>query len=543
MKLIIGKNSKLVKSIEIDDDYKLVSHQDLESFDYSGFSQIYLFSHTTNQKEYLKMLSKIPMQKTIFISTSSVFSNLFRLQPFSYPSSKLNYENYVLKNGGKVCRLGIFNDEWVPAGLRYPKTKITEVKDFMRINSHQRITNLFRIVKKSGTYKKSILDNFEDFNSLYFLFAAIKKLLSYKLYGYNRDTLKAFNGKWLVGNGALGNMCYRDYGSRLDFVVSTKSKDTVLKDSGFKDTYIGKTKYGLGNLWHGVRIKEKDGKFYKDVPLFISRAKVKRNKIIYKEVCSIKKISGDNLEINFGYLQAFPEKVILASGPIENSRVLTTNADITWNGSDHEVYFYGQCLTSEAVKKGFLNSFGPIIWRSNVLTNKSDLLIDFRPGYKNLAKALDSGSFFTNNKKLAIIYRVLSRFDFERFNEAIFNKFGLALYTKKASIFFQRVVKDCITIEIKSNKIFNKSRKRLSNDQLGDHMGLLDDFNSIEIMKHHKSIDSQHVILDGESNFDIQNLYILGSPSKSFKLNAFHHTHAIYEKNIEDISKFLVSDE
>ena len=541
MKLVIGKNSKIVKSLQLDQSYQVISHQDIDSCNFSEFSQIFLFSHNDNQNKYLELLKKIPIDKTIFISTTSVFSNLFRPQPFKYPTSKLVFERYILSHDGKICRLGIFDDSWVPSGLRYPKTSLIDLKRFMQKSSHETIINLFKVARKKGKIHTTILDFFEDINFLYFVSAALKKILGYKLYGYNRDTLKAFNGVWLVGNGALGNMCYGNYGSKIDHVVSSDAKNIVIKDHGFKDTYIGKTKYGLGDLWHGVRIKKKDGKFYKDVPFFMKRKKISSKKIVTKKIDSVNTSKDDSIKLGFGQLQSFPEKVILAAGPIENLRILSSNSVSTWSGSDHEVYFYGQCLTSEVLKKGYMKRFGPFLFRDQVLTNKYDLLIDFRPGYKNLKKALDSGSFFTNNNKFAIVLKVLSKFDFERMNEAFFNKFGFSFYTKKTSIFFQRVFRNCISIDIQNNNITKMKRKRLSSDQLDDHMGLLKNFESLEKNKNLSSIDSQHIVFNDKFKYDHDRLYILGSPSKYYELDAFHHTRDLYDKNKKNIKEFLTN--
>ena len=238
----------------------------------------------------------------------------------------------------------------------------------------------------------------------------------------------------------------------------------------------------------------------------------------------------NNYQIKSGAYVLEPEKIILAAGPIENARILSKNA-YEWTGTDHEIYFLGQVNMSEAISNGYIYSFGPIIFRGPVLTDKDNIMLDFRPGYKDLSKALSSGTFFTSNSKSKILSKVLLKFDFERLNEAIFNKFGFALKTRNSSIFVQKVHRGCIKLKIAKNKIVSYERSRFSGNKLLDAKKFIKNFKSFVESDVTKSIDAQHIIIEDEiENIEETNMAIIGSPTVDFKLNAFHHTLDMYDK-------------
>ncbi len=530
MRLIIGKNSKLVRLLGSISNFSYISHKEVNNCELRKYSKIFIFSHSSKSEEYINFLNKLPIKKVIFISTTAVLANFFRKQPFLYPKNKETYEKFILNNGGKVVRLGIFDDDWVPLGLRYPKTTINQLINFVNQENFKKVENLYNLKRKDGKYKKTMLDALEDFDLFYLIIASIKKLLKIYPYGYNRDSLKAFNGNWLIGNGALGNRFYKDNSNNINFVLTSNEENKVLRNNGFQESYIGKTPNGLRDLWHSVKIIKKDSKYFKNVPLFNQNFYVPANKKIYKKVDSIILKDSNNYQIKSGAYVLEPEKIILAAGPIENARILSKN-EYEWTGTDHEIYFLGQVNMSEAISNGYIYSFGPIIFRGPVLTDKDNIMLDFRPGYKDLSKALSSGTFFTSNSKSKILSKVLLKFDFERLNEAIFNKFGFALKTRNSSIFVQKVHRRCIKLKIAKNKIVSYERSRFSGNELLDAKKFIKNFKSFVESDVTKSIDAQHIIIEDDiENIEETNMAIIGSPTVDFKLNAFHHTLDMYDK-------------
>tara|TARA_B100002019_G_scaffold292497_1_gene315818 strand:+ start:1368 stop:2996 length:1629 start_codon:yes stop_codon:yes gene_type:complete len=542
MNLIIGKNSKIVKSLGNIENFSYISHEQVDDCQLSKYDKIFIFSHSPKSEEYINFLNKLPITKVIFISTTAVLANFFRKQPFLYPKTKEIYEKFILENGGKVVRLGIFDDSWVPLGLRYPKTTTDQLISFIKQENFKKVENLYDLKRKDGKYNKNILDKLEDIDLFYLIIASIKKLLKIYPYGYNRDSLKAFNGNWLVGNGALGNQFYKDNAKNIDYVLVSNEENKILRDNGFQESYIGKTPNGLRDLWHSVKIIQKDTNYFKSVPLFNRNFHVPENKKIYRKVDSIILKDRKNYQINSEAYTLEPEKIVLAAGPIENVRILSSR-ECVWTGTDHEIYFLGQVDMSEAILNGYIKSFGPLILRGPILTNRDSVMLDFRPGYRNLSKALNSGSFFTSNTKSKILSKVLLKFDFERLNEALFNKFGFAFKTKNSSIFVQKVHRGCIKLKIADNKIVSYERSRFTINNLLDAKDLIKEFSSFIKSDTIKSIDAQHIIIEDKiENIEQTNLVTIGSPTVDFKLDAFHHTIDMYQKQKIKTKNFLIDE-
>jgi len=542
MKLIIGKNSKIVRLLGSINNFCCISHKEVDNCQLSKYSKIFIFSHSPKSEEYINFLKKFPIKKVIFISTTAVLANFFRKQPFLYPKTKEMYENFILKNGGKVVRLGIFDDDWVPSGLRYPKTTIQKLINFINQDNFKKVENLYDLKRKDGQYKKNILDTLEDIDFFYLIISSIKKLLRIYPYGYNRDSLKAFNGNWLVGNGALGNRVYKDNFNNINFVLTSNEENKILRNNGFQESYVGKTPKGLRDLWHSVKVIQKGEKYFKNVPFLNQNFYVPTNKKIFRKVDSINLKDRNNYQINSDNYVLEPEKIVLAAGPIENVRILS-NCECEWTGTDHEIYFLGQVDITEAILNGYIYSFGPLIFRGPVLTDKNNIMLDFRPGYKNLSKALNSGSFFTSNTKSKILFKVLLKLDFERLNEALFNKFGFAFKTKNSSIFVQRVHRGCIKLKIAANKIVSYKRSRFTIKELFDVRDFVKEFNSFVKSDATKSIDAQHIIIEGKiENLEKTNMTIIGSPTMDFRLNAFHHTIDLYQKQKTKTKSFLSNE-
>ena len=91
MKLIIGKNSFIVRKIEGSlKNFHIISHKDIKSVDLSSYTKIFLFSwdkKTTVRKNTLNILN-IPPEKLYFISTTAIYSIDVRSQWNKYPILK-----------------------------------------------------------------------------------------------------------------------------------------------------------------------------------------------------------------------------------------------------------------------------------------------------------------------------------------------------------------------------------------------------------------------------------------------------------------------
>lgn len=101
------------------------------------------------------------------------------------------------------------------------------------------------------------------------------------------------------------------------------------------------------------------------------------------------------------------------------------------------------------------------IIRGNLFVNKNYIL-DFRPGY-NVFKNnhyYKRNFFLIYKSKIMIILNSILNFDFERLNEAFFNKFGFAFKTKKIIACIQLLRPNCISLFIKNHKYVLIKRKK-----------------------------------------------------------------------------------
>ena len=121
MKLIIGKNSFIVRKIEGSlKNFHIISHKDIKSVDLSSYTKIFLFSwdkKTTVRKNTLNILNTIPPEKLYFISTTAIYSIDVRSQWNKYPIFKKNAEDHVKKINGKIIRFGILKKNMIPKGI------------------------------------------------------------------------------------------------------------------------------------------------------------------------------------------------------------------------------------------------------------------------------------------------------------------------------------------------------------------------------------------------------------------------------------------
>ena len=543
MKLIVGSNSLLVRKLNLSSEYVLCSHKNIDQIDFDIFKEILIFSYSKNLKENLSFLKKFPIKKVVYVSSIAVLSELIRNQPFSYPRVKSLSEDLIIKNGGRIVRLGFSKFGDIPTGWRYPHTSIKMLEKYIFSDSKPKIKNLYKLKKSGPRTRITFLDFLEDVDLFYFLISSLKKIFNIKPYGYTRDSLKLFNGTFLIGSGVLGKRCFRDFSSEINFCLTSQEENINLNENGFKNTIVGKSKDGLSKLWHSIFINKENNLFYRRFAKKKYFLAAPKNKHISFNVEKLN-FSKNNLELVSNKYSIHPEKIILAAGPFENVRLLSSDHK-KFVGSDHEVYFYGQIPWEELSNKNFIKKIGPFFIKGPLLTNIKNLLVDFRPGFRELNKPNISGNFYTLNTKFFIFKKILFSLDFERLNEAMFNRFGIGVATKKVSIFIQELNVNSIEIECAENKVLSLKRKRFSRDHLLSDKKILEGINGIGKNSDVFSLDSQHTVFSDDINNLNQkifnNIFILGSPT-DFKLNAFHHSMDLYDFQKENLNIFLKKD-
>lgn len=538
MKLIIGKNSSIVKKISKKlNGFEIISHKEIKKQDFKNYDFIFLFSWPkTIDKTYWELLDLIPKKKLVFISTISIFSCFLRPQAYSYPNQKLLIEKFVLNRGSSVLRLGIFHKLW--------KTFTNEVIPYTSYSSlinslngwsdgQSKTINLFEL-----TQNKS--HPFSFYNYLYFLHTIIRnkyiripldlflKKIGSKNYGYTKDSLFFFQNEIQIGYGVLGEALQtkNKYANPLT-LVSIK-KNILLNQNGFVNTLVGYSYNGLKKFWHGVSIsQEKNLTFKKKTKLLISRRKTPK-KYFKNHVTNITDC-GNKFEVIGDKATFFSKKIYFAAGPFENTKLISSLIDYKGkvNFSDHDLILIGQCNTDELIEKNYLIKKGFFVVNHKLFTNKINFLVDFRPYSKETFNKQKVD--FYNDTTQNILFKLLRGLSISRINEAFFNKFGFSFYTKKSSCFVQAVNLNCIEFDLLKNfitreklpkQIINKTQKIISKS-----------LKSFSILKNPIVMDGQHII--GAKNLltnsklkkliDTNKIYIAGSPT-SRVLDFRHHS-------------------
>ena len=532
-RIIIGKNSNLVKSIDTDHD--CISHSEVDGYDFSEYHEIFLFSWSFDSiDDNLLLLNKLPIKKVIFVSSISVFSTILRKQWNKYPNWKSIVENYVLSSGGKVVRLGITNQNHIyKLNDSVPYTSVSSINNYINQQSKQDVTNLFNIIDIHR--KRTFLFYFEIFLnrcSLYlpsiFLFQApiefILKSVGSFYYGYTFHTLRFFNRHFQIGYGALGSRLKK----KDSIVIYSNKPDIILNDNGFRMNRLGYYKNGLNKFWHAVRIVKSKGFFIKSVPKFVSRSKpsiaslalnvdnIKYDNDLYTIHINSKKIKG---------LSLYCRKLSLAAGSVENCKLLAGLSNFKKHiyFDDHELSLCGSVNLSELVQKNIVNKFLCFVWGRKVFVSSDKaFLLDFRPKNSNKYDAN-----FYNDYTSNIFFKLVKSFSFDRLNEAFFNKFGFAFYKTKFDCFMQLYSPDCIVLN--GNSLTRNRLPIVSYNHIFDEIS--SSFKTFEKSKCIYSFDGIHIIGGSgllsdpmiNSLIKSKKLVIYGSPTH-FKMNCFHHT-------------------
>lgn len=532
--LIIGANSKIVKSLNVPNAV-LISHEQIDSFSFDKYSEIFLFSWSTYSLEQnLDLINKLPSSKIVFISTVAVFGTFLKQQWNNYPNWKLVCERHVISRGGKVVRFGICDERYLSKlNNLIPHTTIKLIESYIGSTNKKAITNLFNLQTIDRRRKLQGIESFINFLSSFlpgkFFFQAplelILKLIGSKYYGYTYHSLRFFRQNFQVGYGAIGSKFYMK-GSGL---VCSDIEDTLLNENGFRMNRLGRNKVGLGKYWHGVRIVFSKGQYFKKVPLFVKR-KLPPSSVLPFEVSSIEDhsdffcLSLSDECINSS-IKVYCKSLTLAAGAIENCILLSKlcESPIEVKFDDQEQSFIGSINTNELVSKSYLSKMIFLVWGRKVFVNDdSTALVDFRP--TNIKKH----SNFYNDTSSNIFIKIFKNFSFSQLNEAFFNKFGFCIITERFDCYVQVVAKDSIKL---SNGALNRIRldKSFIEDSL---VSFTKSFDSFQQNTELQTTDAIHI--NGGSNLlnettvikkliDNKRLRILGSPN-FYDIKCFHHT-------------------
>lgn len=551
MKLIIGKNSKIVESIKDSlVDCRFLSHNDLSlKLDYSEFSHIIIFSWSHKSLEdNINLYNRFPSNKVVFVSTTAVFSLQKRAQWNKYPNWKNEIENMALANGSKVIRIGVWNKSLIAKMPEFlPYTSAQQLIHLINNieNKNKKIFNCFKIYKGGLNGKLSyfllFLNKISDIFPSKFIFQApielFFKLIGIKFYGYTRDSNYFFGNNLLIGNGCLGG-AYKNH-NKIDRVLTSEKKDLKLTKNGFVDTILGFKNNGLSKYWHGAYVKAESKHLKKHVPFIVKRSKKVNSNFelhvddinFYENFATASGIK-HNMNVTF-----FCNRLILAAGPSENCRLLSkfSSSDVIYF-DDHELMNFGTISLKEACKKNYIKQFFSIItpkYVSQLFINEYEVLIEARP-FNDIKVA---GNIFANTTT-NIIKKLIRRFSFLSINEAFFNKFRISFRTNKIVLSGQILVKNCIQYDIKNNSFI---RHRIPQMDLHKfHKQLKERYKSYSKINYN-SFDGQHICGGTEiikSNeiqmfLETNKLKILGSPS-NFNLTSFHHTQDLINKAIND---------
>jgi hypothetical protein len=558
-KLIIGSNSKIVNEIkESLINFDFVSHTEVSLVDFSNYDFIFLFSwdHKSifNNKSLIR---KIPTDKLIFISTTAVLSLIVRKQWARYPLDKLEAEKLVFSLGGKVIRIGVWDESLLaklygPVGLTLKPDLINLLNEWSADKSS--LLTPVKVVPgrlvcwKHGIGRVLYLLSIKlpQKKTIQIPLIAIGRLLGIHNYGYTADSLRAFSDNILIGFGAFGGYFYNEVKGRLRFdnVVVSDGVNEALYSNGFNGTAIGLSAKGLSNLWHGVHILKSGTNFVKKL---IFRGKQYSSPLLslVKKVESIE-YDGNNIILNLTkeevQMQMICNNVFLAAGTLENSRLLKSIDNLNFSFSDHELALVGE-LPKEALNDEYVSKIFMFFKYKKSIVFKSrnfEFLLDFHPYVA--ASKLDSLNFY-NKSTFKIILNLLTQLKLDRINEAFFNRFKVSFSTKKMQLYVQVLAKNCIKYD-HSNSL---KRTRLSKDDWSEILDFISsNFPDFVEYKNFKSIDAQHV-WGGAEAFQSQELskllnkkiFILGSPSAE-PLTALHHTVDFRKRSVFEVDKHLL---
>jgi hypothetical protein len=556
--LIIGKNSKIVKDIKhsLDDSFVCVSHRELNNIDFDQFGAIFLFSWDFRRADRNEeVVRRLPLNKTIFISSMAVKAFAIRGQWAAYPRVKRRIEDLVLSSQGSVLRLGLYETRGriIRAHANVPicNAEILLNKLFKIVDSdvgyrRARVFELFILkrVRNLGLFDRWVvsLDRRVKGSDLFslggrFILFLILKIMSVDQRSYTADVMSFYPDILQVGYGALGSTVSKRVARDLSFsTVCSFLPDAELTENGFNLTRVGKLVTGLAKFWHGVYVVKVGGGYEKRVPLLPYRPRAPAFHIA-ADVVGIDRVDEKWLVravFPTGVMDEFVcNRLILAAGALENCRLLGEFLGEKVKLSDHQIGEFGTVEYPDFRDILGPKKFGFFVYSRKVLplqvqvdaTRKLRLYLEFRP------VVADGGTQdinFYNRQTKGIIFRLFSNFSVDRLNEAFFNKFGFGVYRNRWSVFAQILNPDSIVFE--PGRGFSKTQL-LKKDYYEIRKWLELKFPSFRSVDNWFFVDGQHpmggrALLENDRYKSLQcagQLVVLGSPS-AFDLGIFHHT-------------------
>lgn len=559
---IIGANSKIVKALNLQSNFHMVSHNDIKFYDFSKFDMIWVFSWSTRSiTSNLNIIESIPDKKIIFISSQAVMSMSVANQPYNYVNWKKICEDRVLSKAGEVIRIASVNEDQAKNYAEvYAHTNIMELQNYMLQKENVlsgEVIPLFNIktIDKKNTilfnYRNRLIDYLrinKKFNYLHACFCMFFKVPSY---GYSRDCQKLLANKVVIGYGAVGSYALKNRLKMTDKIFVNFEKNIILNNNGFKNTLIGRGKSGLAKLMHGVSTEAYGGlyvkKFVKFFPgLFYIPANVRSQKIrTIKFIGSKWQIL---CESPSGQQQVYySNKLILAAGWLENTRLLSclSECNSKLKFSDDESAFIGSVSVEEAIRSNLIQRSGLFI------KHKFGKIVDTSIPCFIEARAIPSeiklNTNYYDGKGYKII-KIITKFNLKKFNSVIFNKFGFMIYTKNSiELLATYLCEDSIECSVGNGIILSLSRKVLLTEKFLENLNgnIKKGFASYKPSKNVKPLDGIHVvggsdILKQKRIADLiisKKLLVLGPPNKS-KIDPFHTTKRLQESAYHKVMKF-----
>jgi hypothetical protein len=558
--LVVGKNSAIVKSIASNLTlFHLVSHKDLDAIDIHSYDTVFIFSWShVSLNENLELLDKFELKRVVFISSIAVLACARRPQWASYPKWKLICENHILKAGGKVIRIGIWD-----------ATHINDLPGYVPITTEKALVNAMNMCLSTDAPVNWPIDLQPGkqlgakrtlgrlVNGLSIVLPSAKiiqapialflKVIGSKDYGYTHDCLQFFSERVLVGFGAVGSAVSHELTKRHfnHSIVTSLDNDLFLTSRGFRGLRIGQYKEGLSRLWHGVWIsKTVSNTYQKNVPILVSRPRVPK-RAIYGRVIKLDfdmplpSVMVDNSDVKD--VRIFADAIHLAAGVINNIKILQSTHQIRGSFSDHEIAEIGYIKSSELFKKGIITRRLGVVAGRKVFEGSCDgikYILDFRPKC-GCTIELDADNIY-NNRADQIMRKLVKIKSLRLINQAIFNKFGIAADVGWFSAVIQVEVPNCIKLSEDGELSRNRLPKAVM-DRVIDEIAA--GFETFEMDSSTRTFDAIHV----HGGFDLsefpdlqhylkqKRLFLHGNVFDGTPLGPFHNTIAMIKREREVI--------
>jgi hypothetical protein len=564
--LIVGENSQIVSEIKpYLKNFDFVSHVNIKYLNLDIYEKIFVFSWSHESlDDNLQLLEKFDLEKVVFISTISVLACVRRAQWAIYPNAKLVCEEHVLKGGGKIIRIGIWNLSHLD---NLPGTvPITTVEILVDTINQCLISNkkiFWPIVLRGGKLKgiRSKIGSALNYISstlpnnlviqLPFLLAS--KFLRLKNYGYTYDCLQFFSERTLVGYGAVGSAissCLTK--KRLPHaIVVSHDENIFLNSNGFQGFRIGQFMEGLSNLWHGVWVKEDSNNMmaFKVVPLLVSRPRVPKKAIegtAYKISFDLGLASVGILHQRISDVRVFSNVIHLATGVINNVKLLQESFELNEAFSDHEVVCLGVVKTQNLVDKGIIKRRLGFIFGRNIITRRSaslEYMIDFRPSGPN-SIAIDGQNIY-NNRLQQIIKKLIKNFSWQLINQAFFNKFGISFDVDEFSVVVQIEAPNCIKLtsqgQLSRSRLSKNIYKSIASDikSIFPSFSPLQNFHSFDAIHVHSAIDLKKYPQIYEL-INKEKLFMHGNVFDGSALGPYHNTKKMIDREVASLANIKI---